>query len=190
MKKFTVLVLLLLMIGSTSLAFAWWDSTSGSFNDGEFELGVGLRLELENTTAGQGLLVPSGTHSSSQSGHTTSYDFSYVLSLEENLGSGFSLITTLSNVTVGGDDYDGALGVHGALTFELFIDGVSQGFMTPDILISTANALSNTDSTDVELRITLLDQGTSSFANDAEALAAYNALKGRIIEFDITFEVE
>ena len=190
MKKFTALILLLLMVGSTSLAFAWWDTTSGSFEDETFELGTGVRLTLsDQTTAGQGLLIPAGSFYEDEVGYTSTYSFEYDLSLLEDLGS-FDLIAGLANVTVGGSAYDSDLGVHGALAFELFVNGTSAGVITPGGTLSSAGALSSTVITSVELRITLLDQTSTAFASDAQALAAYNALNGQTIAFDITFEIE
>ena len=189
MRKLSVLLLLLLMIGSTSFAFAWWDSLDTSLEQ-EFELGVGVRLELDNqTTAGQGLLIPAGSHFAGSSGYTTSYTFLYSLSLPEDLGD-FDLAVALSDVTVGGVVFDNSLGVHGALQFELLVDGVSQGNLLPGGSASIASALSDTTATSVQLSITLLPQASTAFADATEALAAYNALNGRIIAFTIAFELE
>ena len=101
MKKFIVAALLLLMVGSTSLAFAWWDSLETTENNVTIGIGEGVTLEVELDTQTDGVLVPSGVVL--QPNQVTSYVISYEVDLDTTVSEALLLSVLESNVAVGGE---------------------------------------------------------------------------------------
>ena len=196
MKKFLVAALLLLMIGSTSLAFAWWDRLSQEETEQTLDMGYGVRLVLENeTTKNQGVLVPVGSFYAAVDGYTTEYVFTYELNLEEDLDD-FDLVIDITDLKIGGVEYDQAHDVHGPLN--VVISTTQGAFVVNEIY---ANEITGPET---KLRLNEVLQGngvvtitlTFSLQNHVEdadfegdLVAAYKALAGKEISFDIAFEV-
>ena len=204
MKKFLVAALLLLMIGSTSLAFAWWDRLEQGAEDQTLDMGYGVRLVLENeTTENQGVLVPAGSFYAAVDGYITEYVFTYELNLEENLDN-FDLLININDLKIGGEDYNTAANVHGPLEVIATISRIDIDSNNP---LDTGTVVTHTTtvtgpSTSIELDEMLQGDGvvtvTLSFslqnhevdaAFEGDLVEAYKALAGKEISFDIAFEV-
>ena len=195
MKKFLVAALLLLMIGSTSLAFAWWDRLEQGAEDQTLDMGYGVRLVLENeTTKNQGVLVPVGSFYAAVDGYTTEYVFTYELNLEENLDD-FDLLIDVKNLKIGGLAYDQAPNVHGPLSVVIESDKgsfVSESYDTSITGPATSLRLNEVLQGNGVVTITLtfsLQNHSEDAAFEGDLVEAYKALAGKEISFDIAFEV-
>lgn len=182
-KKVLVAALLFLLVGSTVIAFAWWDRRSLDGDDG-FEIGIGVRLELKEVLRPSSkALVPVGSlHARDTENYTTAQSVVYTFSLEQSLALPVALRTTVTGlhldgvpvpdpsalrIHIGGSDLDSIL--HESETRELFIE----------------NALrESTDSVDISI--------TFSFADDPGPAPeeAYALLAGKTLGFTVRFELE
>ena len=195
MKKFLVAALLLLMIGSTTLAFAWWDRLEQGADNQTLDMGYGVRLVLDNQTSEeQGVLVPEGSFYAAVDGYVTEYTFTYVLNLEEDLDK-FDLLIDVNNLTIGGVDYNQAANVHGPLQVSITTSEgafVSEGYATEITGPNTSLRLNEVLQGSGEVIITItfsLDTHVEDAAFEGDLVEAYAALAGQTISFDIAFEV-
>ncbi len=195
MKKIIAVVIALAIMASSTVAFAWWDRLNQETGDQDLNMGYGVRLVLENeTTSGQGVLVPTGSFYASVEGYTTEYVFVYELFLEEDLDN-FDLLINLNNLTIGGVEYNTAANVHGPLSVKIETsvgEFVSEGYDSTiekaDSNLRINEVLREDESVYITLRFTLQNNvEDAAFAGDL--VEAYKALAGQIIEFDMTFEV-
>ena len=195
MKKLLVATLLLLMIGSTTLAFAWWDRLEQGADNQTLHLGYGVRLVLDNQTSeDQGVLVPEGSFYADVEGYVTSYTFTYVLSLEEELDN-FDLLIDVTNLTIGNTPFWPAPMVHGPLQVLITTSAGAfeeEGYDTlitgPETHLRLNQVLQGDGEVTIEITFTL-----ANHVNDAPTqgfmAAAYAALAGKTIRFDIAFEI-
>lgn len=195
MKKIIVAALLLLMVGSTTLAFAWWDRLGQEATEQTFDMGYGVRLVLEDqTTTTQGVLVPEGSFYAAVDGYTTEYVFTYELSLEEDLDN-FDLLIDITNLEIGGVGYNPSPSVHGPLSVIITSDQgsfVVEGYDTSISSEETNLRLNEVLQGDGTVTITLaftLQNHTEDASFSGNLVQAYEALAGKTITFDIAFEI-
>ena len=101
MKKFfTVATLILLMVGSTTLAFAWWDSLQVQEENITIGIGEGVTLQVALDAETTGVLVPAGVVL--QPGQVSSYTLTYDIELDVPVDEALLLTVVESNVQVGG----------------------------------------------------------------------------------------
>ena len=197
LKKLSFIFVIALLLGGSALAFAWWDNLEQTETNQELEIGQGVRLTVaDETTSGQGLLVPQGSFYASGAEYTTHAAFSYELSLEEGaLADGFvaDLTVTLENLALelNGDTFE--FEPH-LFTLKINDDPVTVGTVTTSI--GGSNEYSYTITFDeafydengeftVDLQITLKEHPDSNLdASD------YAAVAGKNLTFDISFELE
>ena len=101
MKKFLVAALLLLMVGSTSLAFAWWDSLETQQEN--ITIGIGEGVIISHTlTQDTETLVPSGVVM--KTGDVTEIVVTFNVQLDRtDLVDPLNLAAVVSNVAVNGN---------------------------------------------------------------------------------------
>ena len=102
MKKFVIAALLLLMVGSTTLAFAWWDSLQTEENDITIGIGEGVTISVSLEEHITGNLVPAGVVQKTGDVTEVVIDFEVSLSPSE-LVSALNLSAVASNIAIGGD---------------------------------------------------------------------------------------
>ena len=191
-KKLTFVFLAVLLFGGSVLAFAWWDNLDEN-EAGTLELGYGVRLALDNqTTAEQGILVPENSFfAADEDKYTTSYVFTYELTLPD-VTEGLDVLIDITNLKVGeaaftSEDFK-------ALDFQVSTNEgtfVSTGETTASIEGSTTNlrinqTLNDTTPITITITVTLVD----AEEEDTELVFAdYEAVAGAEITFDIEFSV-
>lgn len=102
MKKVLALVLIVLALGGSTLAFAWWDNLETTQNNITVGVGEGVTIsvDLEDQTAGT--LVPSGVVM--KTGDVTEVEVEFEVSLDQtNLLSALSLNVDVLNIEIDGD---------------------------------------------------------------------------------------
>ena len=181
LKKLSFIFVIALLLGGSAMAFAWWDNLEATESGQELEIGQGVRLTVaDQTTSGQGLLVPAGSFYASGADYTTTYEFTYDLSLEEGaLAEGFDadLIVTLENLALDGGAFADTL-------FTLDING--EEVKDPGFTHTfTAVFDDETHTYQVVLQIALKDHPDSSLDS-----SDYEAVAGKDLTFDISFEIE
>lgn len=197
-KRFIILLVALFVFGGTIGAYAWWDRLQQGANNQELELGYGVRLVLENQeTEGTDILVPSGSFYANVDGYTTEIVFTYELNLEEELGA-FDLLMNVKNLKVGGVDYNSAASVHGPLSVVVANDQSVAFVVEEGVYVNTVtsantamrfnNILSDTDTIVITITFSLTDH-TVDAGFDGDLVAAYAALAGATITFDVEFIV-
>ena len=108
MKKFIVAALLLLMVGSTSLAFAWWDSLETVENDVTIGIGEGVTISVNLDKQTTGVLVPSGVVL--KTNDVTSVDVEFTVSLDRNdLLNELDLAVVVGNIQIDGSTDNASL---------------------------------------------------------------------------------
>ena len=162
MKKFVIAALLLLMVGSTTLAFAWWDSLQVDREDIVIGIGEGVTLQVSVDPAISGELVPAGVIA--QPNQVTSVTLNYTVTLDREVSNPLTLEVEESNVRVGGNE-----------TLGQFI-GFDISLSSPTVQLGS--------SVDVTIVVTLeLTQAVV----EAENLDLDN-FRNQDIEFDLTFK--
>ena len=174
-KKITFVFLAVLLFGGSALAFAWWDNLTEDLEDQTLELGVGVRLTVEDeTTEGQGLLVPVGSFYAGETGYTTVYTFTYDLVLEEALAAGFTV-----DLTVVIDELAITGGTYRSDVFTISING-EEGL---------SRTFSNQfDDTNAPFTVVI----TVALKNhpDASLQGFYDDVAGKPLTFNVSFEIE
>ena len=208
MKKIIAFALAsLVLLGTSTVAFAWWDRLEQEATDQSLDMGYGVRLVLEDeTTEDQGVLVPAGSFYAAVDGYTTEYVFTYELNLEEDLDD-FDLLIDIENLTIGGVDYDTAANVHGPLSVVIetdtnqFVewDAVGEEWVAisvegaialggPTTNLRLNEVLQGDGTVTITLTFTLMDH-TEDAPFEGDLVEAYEALAGKEIKFDIAFEI-
>lgn len=184
-KKFLALIALLLLFGGTTVAFAYWDNLSQN-STGEYEIGYGVRLEVPTHVEDDRALVPSGSfYSAYEADYTTSLQFVYTLSLEDNLQAGME-----ADLSVDITDFD----VNGVLAQFNQADSLFTVTVGTDAAAASTSATGewsftdafdeNTNTVLVYVTIELAPNGAAGFdASD------YNLVAGQSADFDIAFEL-
>ena len=182
MKKRLVVVLLLLMVGSTSMAFAWWDSLDGFEFDQEITIGVGERLEVEASSATLGTLVPAGTKAAAEEGFVTSIQLSYLVNVTSSFDTN-TLIIDLSSSTLD-DETIAGIELYGALVIELLVNDV------PITLEDYAASVIVGEEATVVLNISLVPQDSDVFTDEEEAALAYALFSESALVIRTAFSLE
>lgn len=195
MKKILAVVAALVIMASSTVAFAWWDRLNQETGDQNLVMGHGVRLVLENqTTSNQGVLVPEDAFYASVDGYTTEYVFVYKLLLEEDLDN-FDLLINVNDLKVGDAEYNPAANIHGPLSASISTSVGSFVSESYDDSITKANSnmrinevLKGSDAVYITLTFKLVNQTEDAgFAGDL--VEAYEQIAGKVISFDITFEI-
>lgn len=187
MKKrvFAAIAIIALLLGSSVAAYAYWDNLSQD-GSGSYEIGYGVRLEVPSVVKDERALVPAESfYAAYEEDYTTSYVFTYTLSLEDDLQSGME-----ADLAVDITDFQ-----IGALA-ELFNDedGLFTVTVGTDEAAATASADGEWDFEDafyynhntvvVTVTVTMADNGSANFdATDYERVA------GKTTTFAIGFEL-
>lgn len=196
MKKIIAFALAsLVLLGTSTVAFAWWDRLEQEATDQSLDMGYGVRLVLEDeTTEDQGVLVPAGSFYAAVDGYTTEYVFTYELNLEEDLDD-FDLLIDIENLTIGGVDYDTAANVHGPLSVVIATSegvfettGYDDDITGPTTNLRLNEVLHGDGTVTITLTFTLMDH-TEDALFEGDLVEAYEALAGKEIKFDIAFEI-
>ena len=99
MKKFLVAALLLLMVGSTSLAFAWWDSLETTENEVTVGIGQGVTLQVNLAPQATDKLVPVGAVS--QPDQVDEIVLTYNVNLDRTIEEELDLEVEVKNIQIG-----------------------------------------------------------------------------------------
>ena len=180
-KKLLFAFGIIALLSSSALAFAWWDN----FDETQSEtvlLGEGVRISVAEDTVGEGrLLVPEGTFYADPSfdaTHTTSYTFSYVVTMENPIESGYSadLTIDLGNWSLSSPALD-------VIAYEIGIAGEPEP-KAVDSALFIGGAFSELDeSYTITVKLTLANAPA-----EGDAVTVYNALQAGFT-FDVNFEV-
>ncbi len=184
-KRILIVLLALVILGSTTVGYAYWDRLSQDTN-GEYEIGYGVRLNVPTTVQDERILVPAGSfYSAYQADYTTSYVFEYTLTLEDPLQEGMeadlsvditdfeiaAFVASFNNsesvftITVGTDEVSATQEADGSWDFE-------------DAFYYTNNTVI------VYVTITMADNGNANFDS-----SDYDFVSGNTAEFAIGFEL-
>ena len=160
LRKALVVLLAILVVGGTSIAYAWWDSlTVNSTENNVITIGEGLDLVVANAVIDpltDGTLIPASAVL--KTGDTYQIDIDYTVSLDYAVSTPLNLAVTVSNI---------------------LIDGVADTNTYVIISVTNPGTVGNSDVT-VTLSVTLDDA-------PADPVAAKLALEGATISFDIEF---
>lgn len=182
-KKLSFALLLLLIIGGSAFAFAWWDNLEQDLEDQEFELGYGVRLVVDSVNKDSRTLVPTGSfYAAYEADFTTEFVFTYTLKLEEPLKDGMT-----AKLDIDIDEFTQYIVDTEAYTFNddgvinVSVDGATfdAGVWTTDSDVFD----DETNSVTITVRISLEEHPNSSFED------FYEAVKGLEIDFKIGFKV-
>ncbi len=103
LRKILIVLVGLTLPLSTLVAYAWWDQIQKRVDIVDIEIGYGSRIQLTNlTNLNQGKLVPKNSIQANQDGYTSSFAFSFKVSLTDdlnqtNLGIEFSNIRLIQD---------------------------------------------------------------------------------------------
>lgn len=185
-KKFiAIAALVLLLLGSSVAGYAYWDNLTQSTNN-EFNIGYGVRLQTPVTSQDDRALVPAGSFYSAYEGeYTTSYEFTYVLSLEDPLQDNMTadLTVDLTDFAVNAVSY---LFNDSASVFTIAVGtDEAEAYVSETGVWDFADAFYYQNNTvTVNVTITLADNGDANFdATD------YNAIAGFATTFTLGFEL-
>jgi hypothetical protein len=163
LKKILIAVFALIVLGGSSVAFAWWDKLAvNRLENSIVTIGQGLELQVETvvinpTTAGN--LVPASAIL--KTGDTHSIELSYTVRLDLAVEAPLTLAVNVSNIEVG---------------------GVANPFNLIDVAVVNPGSIQNSDVT-VTLTVTIDD----SALQPADYEAAYLALANQSISFAVSF---
>lgn len=97
-------MLLITLMGSTMIAYAWWNQINESVSVTHIQIGYGTRIRLTNlTTANQGILVSQHSMLADQPGYTSMYQFAFLIEFTEDL-SHSNLMLHFSDIHLRKDD--------------------------------------------------------------------------------------
>ncbi len=176
-KKLLFVLGLIVLLGGSGLAFAWWDNLDETQSE-SILLGEGVRISVSEGTADEDkLLVPAGSfYATFTDDYTTVYSFSYTVSMENPLESGYEAALTISvnnwNITTPALD-----------VIDYTIDADSQTSSNENLTLSSAFS-DQGESYTVQVSITLANAPS---AEDQQAV--YDALQAEGLMFDVNFEV-
>ena len=178
-KKLLFAFGIIALLSSSALAFAWWDNLDETQSETVL-LGEGVRISVAEDTVGEGrLLVPAGTFYADPSfnaTHTTSYTFSYVVTMENAIESGYNadLTVDLANWSLTSPALD-------VIGYEIEVAGQPTA---EDVALFIGGAFSDLDeSYTVTVSLTLANAPA-----EVDEAAVYAALQAGF-SFDVTFEV-
>ena len=168
------------LLGGSALAFAWWDNLNETQSE-TVTLGEGVRISVAEDTVGEArLLVPAGTFYADPSfdaTHTTSYTFSYVVTMENPIPTGYS-----ADLTIDLDNWSLTVDAQDIVAYTIDIDpGVETS--TDTALLKTGAFSDANESYTVTVTITLA--GTPTEGNET---TVYNDLQTGFT-FDVNFDV-
>ena len=160
LKKLLIALIAILVIGGSSMAYAWWDSLTVNNSESNI-ITIGQGLDLVVATAvidplTDGTLIPASAVL--KTGDTHQIDIDYTVSLDYTVDTPLNLAVTISNV---------------------LIDGVADTNSYVIISVNNPGTVGNSDVT-VTLSVTLDD-------SPADPVAAKATLEGATISFDIEF---
>lgn len=162
MKKLIIALVLVLTLGASSAAFAWWDSlTDSSTETNIITIGQGVDLVTASATinpATDGTLVPVSAALAGETGYTTSIEITYDVNLD------FAVPTALS---------------FSAVVTDIRLDGVTQA---DNYVLINVNAPATIDENVVQVTLTVTINDSP-----ADGAAAKAALENAQISFDIDF---
>ena len=181
MKKIIALVVLaVLLIGSSVVAFAWWDTlqqnTSNTFN-----VGTGVVLQIDGHIQDDRALVPAGSfYADYQADYTTEYVLTYTLSLEEQLKSGMkaNLEIDLKNFVLGSYN-KGFNAVDSVVSIDVngLVETANGQWTIVDAFTSTDNTVT------VSFTFSLANTPNPAFAS------AYDLVRNQVPTFNLEFLV-
>ena len=184
-KKLSFALLLLLIIGGSAFAFAWWDNLTETEENQTLELGTGVRLELDETIATTDkILVPVGSaYASFTNDFTTAYTFTYTLSLEDDILEGYTE-TLLVNIIDFKIDGGAATLPHDVLVVE--INGVEIDVSDNTVPFDFEGFFGGNAEQNENIVITI------SLPAQSESLtqAQYDSVAGKEITFTVVFTLE
>ncbi len=179
-KVFALIALAALLVGSTVVAFAWWDSLRAD-RDETFEIGYGVRLQVDSELQDTRALVPAGSfYAAYEADYTTAYVFEYVLSLEEPLTEGMTanLNVEITDFVLGTYTY-GFNNVESVVTIDINGTTEADGAWVLENVFTDEN-----NEVTVTVTLTLIAHPNAEFASH------YAAVAGQLPTFSIGFEVE
>lgn len=165
LKKVLIAVFALIVLGGSSVAFAWWDKTTVNRLESDIiTIGPGLELVVENVEinpATSGNLIPASAIL--KTGDTKAIELSYTVRLSEAMDNALTLNVNVTNIEV---------------------NGVANPFGLIDVAVVNPGSIQN-DDVIVTLTVTIDD----SELLEADYEAAYLALAENAITFTVNFAV-
>jgi len=165
LKKVLIAVLAIIILGGSSVAYAWWDKLAVNRLENEIiNIGQGLELQVDNVVinpATDGYLVPASAIL--KTGDTYAIELSYIVRLDQAVSAPLNLAVNVSDIEVG---------------------GVANPFNLIDVAVSNPGTVQNTDVT-VTLTVTIDDSALQPVDYEAASLA----LENQTITFTVSFAV-
>ncbi|MDD4210795.1 MAG: hypothetical protein PHC46_00155 [Clostridia bacterium] len=165
MRKILVLIFAVILLGGSTIAFSWWDSlTVNRLEQDIVTVGQGLELvvlDVEIDPLTDGSLVPADAIL--KTGDTHEVVLEYTVRIAEPLDAALDLEVTVSNIEV---------------------DSVANPYGLISVVVTNPGTIQNSDVI-VSLSVTIDD----SLLDAEDYDAAYLALAGNSITFEISFEV-
>ena len=183
MKKIllTIVAMMILFVGTNFTALTWWEKTIETSQKTQLNMGYGL-------------LVPEGSYYSTKEGYTTSYEMEYKLTLEDTVDS-FDLIVSLNDLKIGDVNYNPSSNIHGpfqveitASSGEMVLEGYDTSIVKENSNIRFNNIFNNGEDVIINITFSLLENNNTSMPLN-ELMEAYNNLAGKIVTFNLIFEV-
>jgi len=181
MKKIIALVVLaVLLVGSSVAAFAYWDTLQQE-TDNTFNIGTGVVLEVDGVVKDDRALVPAGSfYAAYAADYTTQYVITYTFSLEEQLKTGMkaNLEIDLTNFVVGtyAEGFNNVDSV-----FTIACNGLVETANGQWTIVDAFTALDN--EVTVTFTFSLASTPNPTFA------AAYDQVRNQVPTFDLSFLV-
>ncbi len=101
LKRFVFVLALLLIVGGSSVAFAWWDSLDVTEEEITIGVGEGVTLNVSSSNDFNDVLVPAGVVS--QEGQVQSYELTYTVNLDRDIDETLNLSVSALNKAIDGD---------------------------------------------------------------------------------------
>ena len=163
LKKILIAVLVIIVLGTSSVVYAWWDKLAVNRLESEIiTIGQGLELQVDNVVinpATDGYLIPASAIL--KTGDTYAIELDYTVRLDLAVSSALNLAVNVSNIEVG---------------------GVANPFNLIDVAVNNPGTIQNSDVT-VTLTVTIDD----SALQPADYEAALLALENQTITFTVSF---
>ena len=175
-KKLGFMIALVLLLGGSALAFAWWDNLEETQSE-NIVLGEGVRISVsEDTEEEDRLLVPAGSfYADFEDDYTTEYVFTYTVSMENPLEPGYK-----ASLNVSVDGWNVSSPALDVLQYTIEENGTT----TTDESLTITDAFSSAGETyTITVEISIAGEPDEEDEQDV-----YDALVGGL-EFDVNFSV-
>jgi len=101
LKRFVFVLAILLIVGGSSVAFAWWDSLDVTEEEITIGVGEGVTLNVSSSNDFNDVLVPAGVVS--QEGQVQFYELTYTVNLDREIDETLNLSVSALKKAIDGD---------------------------------------------------------------------------------------